>query len=322
MRYTDFLLTLPAIKSEFHLNSTRRGSEENIKIKFVVPFFQCLGWDLIEDMDFELMRSDLVLWDGTDRIKKRPALIVEVKDWDEPLELHLLQCTEYAQALRTPWVVITSAQCTQLYCALLNSHDLSQTKPLLEIRFDELLNDKEGKLFQHINSLIGKRTFLEEAETLHELVRQRLDGKSIENAQREFQRFTHPIKHRIKTGRIGIEEFEASLKSQPQETQTAIHLLLAQLEKWQISDSNLRIRRRSKEIGFEYHRDNTARKNRVGLLGVYSDGHISFGLERWEQLGLSKISYDKLKQFPRKIVSESKAGELINLVTDALNEIR
>ena len=60
MQYEEFnkILLSITIKPD-NINSGRRGSEENVKIKIVIPLLQFLGYDVINDMDFEFIGAIL-----------------------------------------------------------------------------------------------------------------------------------------------------------------------------------------------------------------------------------------------------------------------
>ena len=67
-----FLKYLGAIEPGKHIDSERRGSEENVKMKFVVPLLEYLGFDRVKDMDFEMNGIDVRL-----SVNGKPSLIVE-----------------------------------------------------------------------------------------------------------------------------------------------------------------------------------------------------------------------------------------------------
>jgi predicted type IV restriction endonuclease len=63
MNPSEFLLYAKTIDRDKDklIHAGRRGSEENVKIKIIIPLLQTLGWDLLNDMDFENKGSDIVL---------------------------------------------------------------------------------------------------------------------------------------------------------------------------------------------------------------------------------------------------------------------
>ena len=62
MEKSDFLSHLGSLSIDRHILGGKRGAEENVKIKIIVPLLQCLGWDLLDDMHFENAGADIVLF--------------------------------------------------------------------------------------------------------------------------------------------------------------------------------------------------------------------------------------------------------------------
>ena len=90
MQYEEFNKILLSIKPD-NISSGRRGSEENVKIKIVIPLLQFLGYDVVKDMDFEFIGADIVIVDENNT----PILIIETKAWEQQLSHYLNQCLEY-----------------------------------------------------------------------------------------------------------------------------------------------------------------------------------------------------------------------------------
>ena len=59
--YSEFLSYLQCIQVDQHILRGRRGSEENVKTKIVIPLLQAIGWDVLSEMDFERAGADIVL---------------------------------------------------------------------------------------------------------------------------------------------------------------------------------------------------------------------------------------------------------------------
>ena len=60
----DFLSSIKSLLIDRHILGGKRGAEENIKIKIIVPLLQSLGWNLLDDIHFEYIRADIVLFSG------------------------------------------------------------------------------------------------------------------------------------------------------------------------------------------------------------------------------------------------------------------
>ena len=61
MDYSEFKKIISSINTGRDIVSRKRGSEENVKVKIIVPLLQFLGFDLVKDMDFEVLGADVVL---------------------------------------------------------------------------------------------------------------------------------------------------------------------------------------------------------------------------------------------------------------------
>lgn len=90
-------------------------SEENVKVKVIVPVFQALGYGLLRDMDFEVSvptggSADIVLLKGGRRVA-----VVETKEIDQNLDLHVEQALGYGVALGLEWVFLSNGLETRLY---------------------------------------------------------------------------------------------------------------------------------------------------------------------------------------------------------------
>ncbi len=116
-------------------------SEENAKIKLVVPIFQAFGYDVTEDMDFEvttpnLSAVDIVLLKNCERVA-----IIETKELDRNLAFDAEQALGYGLQLNIEWVFLSNGDETRVFNlrtwdSLLVSFKLRE----LEKRYDELSN--------------------------------------------------------------------------------------------------------------------------------------------------------------------------------------
>jgi hypothetical protein len=113
-------------------------SEENTKIKLVVPIFQAFGYDIIKDMDFEVSTiggADIVLLKNCKRVA-----VIETK----PLGSNLLgldaeQALRYGFHLNTEWVFLSNGDETRAFNLWTWDFPLVSFKLRdLEKRYDEL----------------------------------------------------------------------------------------------------------------------------------------------------------------------------------------
>ncbi len=204
MEYIEFRKIISSIKPDKNIVSRRRGSEENVKIKIVIPLLQFLGYDIVQDMDFETLGADIVLVDNN----SHPALIIETKAWEQQLTHYLNQCLEYTLKLRTPFIIISSGQHTRLYSILINSNNLEDIKPIIEFTFNDLLGKDGYSILEQLKLLIGKENFLNGAKLLYKKITEHLpSNKTLDDAKKEFLNKCSNFKSIIKTVKITEEDF-------------------------------------------------------------------------------------------------------------------
>src|ERR1017187_6930554 len=110
-----FIQKISLLRPSKHVYGDRNGSEENTKVKFVIPLLEYLGYSLVENLYFEVLGIDILA-----KANDKNLLIVECKGWTEFLEYHQNQYLDYMYKMKTPYVLATSGQQTALYIGLLN----------------------------------------------------------------------------------------------------------------------------------------------------------------------------------------------------------
>jgi len=318
MNREDFLSHVGSLSIDRHILGGKRGAEENVKIKIIVPLLQCLGWDLLDDMHFEYVGADIVLFS-----EEKPSIIIETKSWGEVITDHLNQCLEYCFKLKTPWVIISTGQYTALYCALLNSDNLALTEPIIEFLYDELAGNNGQRLIERLDVLIGKQNFSDKNSELYSIVGKLLGDKTIEDAQKGFLLKATNYKANTKYLRLTEKEFFSLLTKHPKKLRDTLTFVYNETVNLPKLDKNISLRYRSKEIGLEYFLKKHPRNKKIGLFGIYpSSANIALGLEGWEELNISDSTFAKLKKIPRKAQSKEWAKSLIALLKSAIKEIK
>lgn len=319
MNINEFKKIISVIKPDRHIINGQRGSEENVKIKFVLPLLQFLGYDPICDMNFEVNGADIVLVDGD----SHPQIVVETKSWDQAITDHLDQCLEYTFKHRVPFILLTSGQHTALYCSLTNLDTLHESQSLIDFNFSDLLGSKGSNILEELALLIDKNNFTTGAVRLYQKINELLPkGKSIEQAKKEFLDHCSNFKSRNKTVKITEANFEAIASRNPA---TICRCLLAARDEFKriaAENKNVRVRYRSKEIGLEYLLVARPRSKIIGLVGIYPEkAKVAFGVEGWEDLKTSPETIAKILSFPRYIKSEEQVKALVGLVEGAIRQI-
>ena len=315
----EFLKIIKSIEPSKHIVAGRRGSEENVKVKLILPLLQFLGYDIINDLDFERLSADIVVVDDN----STPILIIETKAWEAQIKNHLDQCLEYTLKLRVPFIVITSGQQTALYSSLLNSDRLNETKPIIEFDLKDLLNKNSKDVLSRLYSLISKDSLSKGSKELKKAIVALLpEGRNIDEARKEFLKRCIKFKSKIKTIKITDNDFVELANNYPKEIYNA--LILAKDEFYKIAKENkdVRIRYRSKTIGLEYLYSIAPRSKLIGLVEINpSGGRIAFGIEGWNKLISSPKIIKQIKDFSKVIRNEGQINKLIKLINAGLKNI-
>ena len=319
MKSQSFLNILNIIKPDQHIIAGRRGSEENVKVKIVLPLVEYLGFDIVKDADFELFGTDIVLFNDN----SSPILIIETKAWEQPIANHLNQCLEYMLKLKVPLILITSGQHFSLYSALGNLEGLSNAQPILNFTFNDLVGSNGEIILNELKSLIGKRELSHGNTGLDsEIVKGFKSAHALEDAKKAFMdkclNFTPTVKS------IKINESEFAIAANNHNKDVSDRLLWCQNEFKRIAkeNKNISLRYRSKEIGLEYLLASRPRPKILGLVGIYPERNmIAFGLENWKKTNCPQKYLETIKAFPRHLETKEQAVDLINLVETAIKTI-
>lgn len=319
MEYIEFIKIFSSIKPDKNIISGRRGSEENVKIKIIIPLLQFLGYDIVQDMDFEILGADIVLIDNN----SHPVLIVETKAWEKPLTNYLDQCLEYTLKLRTPLIMISSGQQTSLYSSLTNYNNLKSVKPIVEFTFNDLLGEKSHSILGQLKLLIGKENLLSGGKLLHQKIIEQLPpNKTFDETKEEFLNKCANFKSIIKTAKITEEDFIKSARKHSEEVYNCLLLAKDEFKRIEKENQNIRLRYRSKEIGLEYLLSSKPRPKIIGLVGIYPEKPgVAFGLEGWKELKCPLEILQKMKSFPRFLETKEQVVALVSLIESAIKKI-
>lgn len=319
MNINEFKKIISAIKPDRHIINGQRGSEENVKIKFVLPLLQFLGYDPVRDMNFEVNGADIVLVDGG----SCPQMVVETKSWDQAVTDHLDQCLEYTFKHRVPFILLTSGQRTALYCSLGNLDSLQESQPLIDFNFSDILGSNGSNILEELALLIGKDNFMNNAVSLYQKINERLPkGQSVEQAKKEFLDHCSSFKSRNKTVKMTEADFETIAGRNPAIIRGCLLTAKNEFKRIAVENNNVRVRYRSKEIGLEYLLTARPRSKIIGLVGIYPEkAKVAFGTEGWEDLKTSPETIAKILSFPRYIKSAEQVKDLVDLVEGAIRQI-
>jgi len=296
-----------------HITRGHWGTEENVKIKIVLPILKQLGWDIIADCFFEEHKADIIVeFSGT------PAFIIETKGWTQ--DFHYGQGLEYSIKVGTPWVIFTSGRFTEIHHALIL---LAKPKPVFATSFAELSTDPNA-----MDSLISLRAFKSGFRALHDrllpLLPTHMKNSNAETLARAFRELRKSTDFKALARSQRTVELDEALKQLPMGMQAAYQRLLIGFER--ISEGSPRLRRRRTRLAFNLEvidpkRESLGRLKWLGLIGVFPDRQtISLGLANWKILGLDPQHLATLKQLPLP-TDEASAERYVSFVQECIGEI-
>jgi len=132
------------------------GIEENVRAKIVVPLFEALGYDLLEDLHLEYSGVDLLV-----RGIGENSLIVEVKTLIKRFSAR--QVLTYCYNLGCPWICVVAQDGLRLYHAFGLFAPLRDSSALFSARIEELA---QVNVFDRLSDLVGKSALFREATAL------------------------------------------------------------------------------------------------------------------------------------------------------------
>lgn len=307
------------IEPDKHIICGRRGSEENVKIKIILPLIEYLGFDLIKDTDFELFGTDIVLFDN----KHNPIVIIETKAWEQSLTDHLNQCLEYTFKLAVPLILISSGQHFSLYSALGHLEGLKDTKPILNFSFNELMEADGEIILDKLKALIGKDEIFQGGIAINQIINKQLEpAKSIEMVRKEFTDKCLNYVPIVKTIKINELEFDGVASTHDESIRDLLLWCRDEFQRIARENKNVSLRYRSKEIGLEYLLNSHPRSKILGLVGIYPEkSKIAFGLENWKKLNCPQGYLEKIHSFSRQLKTKEQARDLVNMVEGAIKSV-
>lgn len=314
MLSAEFFKIISSIEIGKHIVGEGRGSEENVKIKIIVPLLQFLGYDIVRDIDFEVGGADIVL---NDRWHK-PFLVIETKTWGtsekvasgQHFKRHLKQGLSYSINLEAPYVIISSGQQTSTYSIrnLINNKGnfVSNPKPFLQLNFDEL--KRKNKQLSKFYSYFNKIKLSKNNRKLHEL-RQYIRKLSIS--------ISTPKKNKIID-----DKFKRLLRKHPASVYKSFLLLHDELNRIAKENSgDFKIYYGTKEVGLQY-KDPVALQSTYKLLFSLNpaSARIMIGIKKWPTL-VSWKYFKEMDSFNRVIKKESEARKVIKLLNLSVNKL-
>jgi len=145
IRIKNKILDLQNIDLDEVTQGRKRGVEQNIKNKIVIPLLELLDFNVVKDMDFEHTirnkKADIALI-----AENKPKIIVECKSIEQNLDKHIKQALDYAIGKQVPFVVLTNGLDFRVYKSFMEN----VTNPKDRLLFSIKLRD----IFESWNELI------------------------------------------------------------------------------------------------------------------------------------------------------------------------
>ncbi|MHB8278188.1 MAG: Eco57I restriction-modification methylase domain-containing protein [Candidatus Humimicrobiaceae bacterium] len=140
------------------------NNEENIKIKIIIPILELLGYNKIQDLDFEKnirnKRADIAII-----VNSKVKLIVETKKFSEKLDDHIDQALSYAWNFQVNWVFLTNGLEIRLYKSFIEGVVDYRDRLIFKTKIDALEEN-----FDSLYKLISKSNIINE-ENLNSVVK-------------------------------------------------------------------------------------------------------------------------------------------------------
>lgn len=304
---------------ERHILRNHKGSEENVKAKILLPLLARLGWDIIEDCYFEEEMADIFV-----EREGKPAFIIEAKGWEQGFDYG--QGLEYSVKLKTPWVMFTSGQVTEVHHALIINANKKNPEPVLYVPYHEF--HKEPDIFDQYLSLAAfKEGFPALRERCQAMLPPPYFGKSWDETEADYQKFCADIgfTRGPVAGRMTHEELEDALLELPADIQQVYRDLIDSIKVLAKGSARLRWRLNSKAFtlyALDAKREKMGRPNKpMGLLEVvpYRRG-IARGFVNWKSLGLDSKLLTALRGL--KAPNNAREGEeIVVLLSKCLSSV-
>lgn len=308
---------LKSIDIESHIVAGRKGNKENIKSKIVVPILQTIGWKLLQDMDFDHLGLDIVLFRDS-----KPAVITEVKSWGDILEEDINQYLEYSFRLNCPWIFLSTGQHMALYSTLVNQQDLSDAEPVFRFSLEDLTGSEGNQILGELDRMMGKKHFFKKGGALYTYIAERLADKSIEEAQIEFVKNASQHVRDDRTRQLTVESYLSQLRHHSRQVSGALVYLHSKIVNILQLNQRLHLRYRNKGVGLEYETVGNPAGETLNLFDIYPESaRITFGQDGWKKLNISAATFDEMANISRKAQSFAWAREVGGLLDRAIREV-
>lgn len=166
-------------------------TEEATKHSFIMPFIQCLGYDVFNPTevvpefisDIGLKKGEKI--DYAIFLNGKPTILIECKHWAQNLNLHDGQLLRYFHVSKAKFGVLTNGIVYRFYSDLVEPNKMDE-KPFLEINMLDIRDNqieelkKFHKSYFDADSIVNTASELKYTNELKQLLNQELNSPSPE----------------------------------------------------------------------------------------------------------------------------------------------
>lgn len=193
-------------------------TEEATKNAFIMPFIQCLGYDIFNPMevvpeyiaDIGIKKGEKV--DYAILKDDNPIILIECKHWSADLDPHNSQLFRYFHTTTAKFGILTNGIMFRFYTDLVTPNKMDD-KPFFEFRIDDIKEVQTEKLkefhkgYFHLESIVNSASELKYMSELRNLI-----VKEISEPTDEFTRhFTKSVYPSMVTAKV-LEQFKGLVK--------------------------------------------------------------------------------------------------------------
>lgn len=193
-------------------------TEEATKNAFIMPFIQCLGYDVFNPLevvpefvaDIGIKKGEKV--DYAILKDNEPIILIECKHWSENLDPHNSQLFRYFHTTKARFGILTNGIVYRFYTDLVEVNKMDE-KPFFELRLEDVKDLQIEKLKEFHKSYFNLESIVNTASELKFMGEIRsLILQEISEPSDEFTRFfAKSVYHSIVTPKV-LEQFRGLVK--------------------------------------------------------------------------------------------------------------
>ena len=214
----DFKDTLKTFINRLEMLKDTVQTEEATKMSLIVPFFQLLGYDVFNPMEFcPEYTADVGIKKGEKvdyaiLVKNEPVILIEAKSANRKLDKHSSQLFRYFVTTSARFAILTNGIVYKFYTDLEETNKMDR-EPFLEINLLNLKESQIAQLAKFKKECLNVVDILDSASLLkyNNLFRNYIELQFQNPTDEIVKRFLQPVYKGAKTQAV-IEKFRPILK--------------------------------------------------------------------------------------------------------------